>query len=115
MQEELGTVYDFVNFWDDTEAEGDELDFEWINEQLKKWASAILVRKICVFSILGVIGLWNKIPCPAFPELVFALDNDKAVGHVVGEDRTAVSAGREDPSILFADGDDGVEVSFTIA
>ena len=29
-------VYDFVNFWDDTEAAGDELDFEWINEQLKK-------------------------------------------------------------------------------
>lgn len=36
MQEELDTVYDFLNFWDDTEAAGDELDFEWINEQLKK-------------------------------------------------------------------------------
>ena len=36
IQEEFDTVYDFVNFWDDTEAAGDELDFEWINEQLKK-------------------------------------------------------------------------------
>ena len=36
IQEEFDTVYDFVNFWDDTEAAGNELDFDWINEQLKK-------------------------------------------------------------------------------
>ena len=73
---------------------------------------ALLVGKVSVFSILGVIGIRNQILCPDFKELFAILDDDEAVGHVVGEDLTAVSAGREDPSVLSVDGDDGVEVPF---
>ena len=47
-----------------------------------------------------MIGIRNQFLCPDFEELVFVSDNDEAVGHVVGEDLPAVSAGREDPSGL---------------
>ena len=61
-----------------------------------------------------MIGIRNQILCPDFKELFAILDDDEAVGHVVGEDLPAVSAGREDPSVLSVDGDDGVEVSFPV-
>lgn len=34
IEQELDTVWDFLNFWDDTEEAGNELDYDWINEQL---------------------------------------------------------------------------------
>lgn len=47
-----------------------------------------------------MIGIRNQSPCPDFSKLVFVSDIDEAVGHVVGEDWTAVPEGREDPSGL---------------